>query len=204
MVLVLLVDNTLIILKNFRYDRGKKIIITITKYKGCFNHFVYLQTLNELTGNGRHSGTMMWASSEFEFRSTKPSFSQKYNVSMPWHDRVETSISWLLNEEKPVNFLCMYFEQPDSASHYFGVHSNEVNEQLKRVDDILQYILRKLTIHNLEKQVNLIILSDHGMIDIDKSNIINITQILGKDSIKCGTSPVLQIAMKPGKYKHEF
>jgi len=142
---------------------------------------------------------MMWAGDQFEYRNVTPTFYQEYNESMPWNDRVDTTMDWLTHERTPINLLYMYFEQPDAASHKFGVNSPNVTDQLARVDHTIDYFLKQLSSRDLLDKVNLIILSDHGMVDIDYDHIIDIPKILAPGTYTlCGGSPVLQLQITQG------
>ncbi|KAK7601417.1 hypothetical protein V9T40_008858 [Parthenolecanium corni] len=156
-------------------------------------------TLNELSGEGRHSGVMMWAGEQYEYRNVTPTFSQEYNETMPWNDRIDMTMEWLTHKSTPINLLYMYFEQPDSDSHKYGVNSKNVTKQLKRVDVTIEYFLRQLSKHDLMEKTNLIILSDHGMVDIDYDKMIDLRKILDPGSYTmCGGSPVLQLQLTQG------
>jgi predicted AlkP superfamily pyrophosphatase or phosphodiesterase len=162
--------------------------------------FLHSQTLNEQTGDGRRSGSMMWGGGEFEFHNILPTYYQAYNLSMPWHERINRTLEWLLDDEKPANLLNVYFEQPDSAGHTYGIDAPEFNDELKRVDNIFKYFLQQLAVHNIDDKVDVIVLSDHGMVDIDRAHLINVTQRVASTGGKnCGTSPVLQVTTKPGE-----
>lgn len=65
---------------------------------------------------------------------------------------------------------------------------------LKKLDNYTKYIQERLTATGLEKRVNVIYLSDHGMNTVTPPNFIDLTQFVGNDTCKFyGTSPVLQI-----------
>lgn len=54
--------------------------------------------------------------------------------SIPWTDRVDTVISWIKDEKKPANLVFAYFEEPDFTGHLKGVGSQEIKNQIVRVD----------------------------------------------------------------------
>lgn len=152
-----------------------------------------------MSGENRHSGCMMWPGSDLPYQNATPTYFQKYEPTIKWSDRIDTMMKWLLDDEKPVNLLTAYFEQPDAYSHIYGPYSNEVNEKLKAVDHVLDYFLKQLIAKNIRDRVNLIIISDHGMVEIKTNQIINISSIIDQQTYtKCGNSPVIQILPKPG------
>lgn len=63
-----------------------------------------------------------------------------------------------------------------------------------RLDDLTQYIQKKLIANGLKDRVNVIHLSDHGMLGITPKNFIDITKFIDESNYKIyGSSPVLQI-----------
>lgn len=66
-----------------------------------------------------------------------------------------------------------------------------------RVDNITRYIQDKLIANNLKNRVNVIHLSDHGMIGVTPPKFIDLTKFIHKKYFKMyGSSPVIQIVPK--------
>lgn len=67
-------------------------------------------------------------------------------------------------------------------------------EKLSLVDILTGYIQQKLVENQLENRVNVIHLSDHGMLAVRQSNLIDLTQFLENETYEMyGSSPMLQI-----------
>lgn len=65
---------------------------------------------------------------------------------------------------------------------------------IKKLDDLTKYIQKRLSETGLDKRVNVIYLSDHGMNTVTPSNFIDLTNFVGNDTCKFyGTSPTLQV-----------
>lgn len=65
---------------------------------------------------------------------------------------------------------------------------------IAKVDDLTKYIQQQLIEHNLDKRVNVIHLSDHGMDSVSPPNFIDLREFLTNGTYKMyGTSPVLQV-----------
>lgn len=63
-----------------------------------------------------------------------------------------------------------------------------------KLDDLTKYIQQKLVDNKLEKRVNVIHLSDHGMNSVSPPNFIDLTKFIANGTYTMyGTSPVLQI-----------
>ncbi|KAJ8872793.1 hypothetical protein PR048_026409 [Dryococelus australis] len=85
---------------------------------------------NEKAGDGRHSGTMMWPGSDYEYQNTRPTFQMNFSVSVPWEQRVDTVIDWFLDPVTPANLAMLYIEEPDASAHIFGPESSQVLKQV--------------------------------------------------------------------------
>jgi len=60
--------------------------------------------------------------------------------SIHWNSRIDTIISWIEDEYQPANLVFAYFEEPDRTGHKKGVGSQEIKNQIVRVDDTFKYI----------------------------------------------------------------
>lgn len=96
------------------------------------------------------------------------------------------------------NLIMMYSREPDRSGHQYGTHSKELSAALKLVDGNIGYLVNMLAKHKMD--VNVILMSDHGMVNIYPWNIISLDNILDSESYSyAGTSPLLNIYPKPGK-----
>lgn len=154
-----------------------------------------------MAGNGRHSGTMMWPGSQFSYGGVKPTFYVPFDQGISWEKRVSTVLSWFKHPTTPANLVFMYFEQPDDEEHASGdaPHSQRTIEKLKRVDKLAEHIVKSLK-ENCLNDVNIVLLSDHGMETVTLNRIIDIMKVVGEKAVMYGTSPVLQVYPKQGKY----
>ncbi|XP_065222551.1 ectonucleotide pyrophosphatase/phosphodiesterase family member 5-like [Planococcus citri] len=160
---------------------------------------VPLWNLNEMSGDQRYSGTMMWPGSNFAYQNKHSTFYQAFNITTPWFKRVDTVISWITHPKTPANLVYLYFEQPDEAGHQFGPDSDQMNLQLVRINHIVDYFKAKLMDEGLWDKVNLLFLADHGMAKVQSQGVIDLDQILNPGSYKfCGSSPGLHVVPKSG------
>lgn len=145
---------------------------------------------------------MMWPGSDFEYQNKSCYFKQYFNRSIKFNERVDTVIQWITDPSTPANLVLLYIEDPDYHAHAFGPKSDVIAQILIHLDELTQYIQTKLRENNLLDRVNVIHLSDHGMESVIKKNIIDLTNILKKNTYKYyGTSPVLQIVPMHGNEK---
>lgn len=88
----------------------------------------------------------------------------------------------------------LYIEEPDHNGHIYGIDDAQ-NVILRRLDNFTTLLETKLKAVNLWEKMNVILLSDHGMIDTSPSKFINISKYLPSNKEKLfGNSPVLQIS----------
>lgn len=134
-----------------------------------------------------------------------PTYYRHYNDSVPWEERVDTVISWITNNTHPANLVFMYYDEPDTHGHVFGPNYEETLEEVSKVDSRTTYLLDKLKEATIFDQVNLIVLSDHGMQDVTQERIIYIDALVAdKWEIKHGGTPLLQFIPKQGKEDELF
>lgn len=72
-----------------------------------------------------------------------------------------------------------------------------MNNTLMKLDKITLYIQQKLVAMGLSRRVNVVHVSDHGMMNVYLENSIRIDKILANDDCNIyGLTPVLQIVPK--------
>ncbi|KAK2715861.1 bis(5'-adenosyl)-triphosphatase ENPP4-like [Artemia franciscana] len=151
---------------------------------------------------GKYSGSSMWPGSTFVDR---PTYDIPFNLSIPWKDRIDTALKWIVNEEKPAAFVSLYFEEPDMTAHLYGPDSKEVVDMLHTVDNTTGYILQRLTEMNLIDDFNVIITSDHGFTSVNSEKMINISAIVSTDSCTFhGDTPVMHVLPKEGLEEYVY
>lgn len=85
-----------------------------------------------------------------------------YSNETAWRENVDEVIgSWFV--EKDLDFVSLYFGEPDSTGHKFGPDSQERKEMVKQVDRTVGYLRSSVSRHGLAHHLNIIITADHGM-----------------------------------------
>ncbi|XP_071090219.1 glycerophosphocholine choline phosphodiesterase ENPP6-like [Haliotis cracherodii] len=119
---------------------------------------------------GLKTATYFWPGSEVVIQGARPDYWFNYTNRTPYRERVDTVVDWF--KDKDVSMATLYFPEPDSTGHIFGPNSQEVRNKVKDMDDILGYLVQKMTENDLVKDVNVIVTSDHGMAEIDNINMV--------------------------------
>lgn len=174
----------------------------VTKYSYQLYHYdntiLPIWTVNE-KNKGRHSGTMMWPGSIFEYHGITPTFAKAFNGSTSWEERIDTLISWFLHPTNPINLGMLYIEEPDYHGHAIGINNVPFNKILNKLDRFTKYLHLQLEKHGLE-DVNVIHLSDHGMASVTLDRIIDLNKYINSSDYICvRTTPSLHIYPNAGK-----
>ncbi|KAI5702796.1 hypothetical protein M8J75_004224 [Diaphorina citri] len=161
-----------------------------------------IYTLNELAGEGRYSGNMMWPGADYAYQGHNITYNHKFERKSLWEERVNEVVTWFTNKEKPANLVMLYFDEPDSQGHMYGPDSQEVNDKIVKCDNIVKYLLNKFSQTGLTDRVNVFIMSDHGMAPVLVKTLININDYVNPAYVQYGGgSPTVEVF--PAKNKEE-
>jgi predicted AlkP superfamily pyrophosphatase or phosphodiesterase len=127
---------------------------------------------------GQRSAPFFWPGSEAEISGARGTYWKPYDGDLSNKARVDLVLSWLdLPTEKRPTFLSLYFSDVDHAGHEFSPDSIETGDAVRRVDDDLGRLIDGLRQREIFAQVNLIIVSDHGMATQDRNNAIILDEL---------------------------
>ncbi len=134
--------------------------------------------------NNLRSATYFWPESDAKIDGLLPSYYFPYNKSTPYQDRIDEMIRWLkLPEEQRPRFVTGYFSLVDSKGHDFGPNSPQVKRSVKIVDEFIGQLKRRIDTE-LDMDVNLVLVSDHGMAKVDTRKKINWEVLKGTEGFK--------------------
>jgi predicted AlkP superfamily pyrophosphatase or phosphodiesterase len=112
---------------------------------------------------------------------TPPSYNIPYNKSTSNKTIIEQLIAWLkLASNQRPHFIASYFSTIDSAVHNYGLESLQLISAIKEFDELFGYFLDRIT-NEINQPVNIILVSDHGMVPI-KEQIKVFTSLILKDT----------------------
>ena len=150
---------------------------------------------------GRRAAAMFWPGSEAEIGGVRPSWWMRYDTRVPHDVRVRRVLDWLrLPPDSAPGFITLYFNIVDGAAHQFGVEAPATDSAIVRVDSAVTALWRGIQQAGLTNRVNLIIVSDHGMVNISRDRLIILD-----DWLEPGTyhvvdlNPVALIRPAPGQ-----
>lgn len=126
---------------------------------------------------GVKTGTYFFPGSEAAIKGTRPALWQPYDGSVSNIDRVQSVLAWLdLPTDQRPQFLTLYFSSVDDAGHAYGPDSTQVAEAIADVDQALGVLVKGLEQRQLKHQVNLMLVSDHGMAKVPQQQVIAVDQ----------------------------
>ncbi|XP_077992145.1 ectonucleotide pyrophosphatase/phosphodiesterase family member 5-like [Glandiceps talaboti] len=122
-----------------------------------------------------------------------------YNESHPYRDRIDTVVKWFTEEN--IDFVTLYFNEPDGSGHNYGHDSPEVDEVIRQVDDLLGYLIDELIRVDMYDVIDIIITADHGMADISPDKKVFIYDYVDPSHIDIitDTGPYTNILPKENK-----
>ena len=128
---------------------------------------------------------MFWPGSDVEILGRRPNHSFVYDEKVSSRMRVNKVIEWLeLPDSERPSFITLYFSMVDSAGHKFGPNSEELREALNDVDTAINYLISQLDKIHLLSKINMVIVSDHGMIETKSNSFLIIDSLLDSKKIK--------------------
>tara|TARA_R110002050_G_scaffold221441_1_gene357272 strand:+ start:52114 stop:53391 length:1278 start_codon:yes stop_codon:yes gene_type:complete len=136
------------------------------------------------------SASMFWVGSEAPIQGTYPTYYFKYNGKINYEQRVNQTVKWLRMPEKTrPHFITLYFSITDDVGHKHGPDSPEIADAVKSIDKTIGYLLSETS--KLDVPVNIIVVSDHGMVEVDRKNLIYKDQLIPKGVIASTSFPLM-------------
>ena len=168
------------LIDNYFYDYGRKEKYAMSKKEnaedGSWYGGIPLWALAEK--QGMVSASMQWVGSASDAGGLRPTYYYHYHEKFRPTEKVDKVINWLkLPESQRPHFIAMYFPEVDAAGHHFGPEARETETAVQLVDAAIGSLVQKVNDLGLEN-VNFIFVSDHGMIQVDGGNPLEIPMML--------------------------
>ncbi|HEY0427008.1 MAG TPA: ectonucleotide pyrophosphatase/phosphodiesterase [Pyrinomonadaceae bacterium] len=152
--------------------------------------------------NGQRAGAFFFPGTETKIEGVIPSYWNAYDGKIPNDERVDSVLRWLDYPQKfRPTILTLYFNDVDEAGHHFSPDSDETRRAILTVDGNIKRLVEGLEARKIDKKVNLIILSDHGMATVDLHNAVLLDDYFSFDLTEriLWTNEIVQIFPKTGK-----
>jgi len=154
---------------------------------------------------GQRAASYFFVGSGTEIQGKTPSIFRHYNGDVPNTMRVDKVLSWLdLPIEQRPTMITMYFSHTDDVGHAFGPDAEETKYAVLEVDEHIARLMNGLRARKIDKKVNVIIVSDHGMAAVDQRNAVVMDDYFDTADKKISdpvltTGEIWQIFPKAGK-----
>lgn len=128
---------------------------------------------------GLHSGIMFWPGSEAPVHGAHPDYWSRYDEKLQGVTRVDRVLDWLTLpvDERP-SFMTLYLDTIDKTGHHYGPDSSELDGEIRIVDATIRRLIDGLIERGLEQSVNLVFVSDHGMVATSPERVIYLDELL--------------------------
>ncbi|KAF7764173.1 hypothetical protein PCIT_b0096 [Pseudoalteromonas citrea] len=130
---------------------------------------------------GLKSAAYFWPESDARFNGMVPNYYYHYSQQSDYQARIDQIVQWLsLDQSQRPSFVAGYFSLVDSLGHEFGPDSAEVYDAVQQVDTLITQLHNRLA--KLPQPINLIVVSDHGMSNVDSTRTIDIGELAIPDN----------------------
>jgi predicted AlkP superfamily pyrophosphatase or phosphodiesterase len=161
---------------------------------------------NTLEKQDVKTGTMFWVGSEADIQGMRPTYWKQYDGDMPFKARVDTVLKWLsAPDSQAVDFATLYFEHVDGAGHRYGTDSDSLNSAIRESDRIIGYLKKQMRQQDFWKQTNILVVSDHGMVNLSADKLIRLDNIIDiDDTERVIWGPLTMIQPKEGTSENMY
>ncbi|XP_030231014.1 ectonucleotide pyrophosphatase/phosphodiesterase family member 7 [Gadus morhua] len=102
-------------------------------------------------------------------REVEPRF-YNYGNETAWRVNIDKVMGWFGPDD--LDFVSLYFGEPDGVGHKFGPDSPQRKTMVAQVDRAVGYLRASAERHGLSDRLNVIITADHGMTQLFKKSEI--------------------------------
>ncbi|MFZ4619034.1 MAG: ectonucleotide pyrophosphatase/phosphodiesterase [Bacteroidota bacterium] len=129
--------------------------------------------------NKKISASYFWPGSELNEEQRHPNYFERYEMKRPYSDRINGVLKWIgMPAAQRPDIITLYFDATDTQGHYFGPNSTQVNGAISRLDSVVAALIAGLRKMKMTDSTNIILVSDHGMAEVDLSRTIVLDDLL--------------------------
>lgn len=151
---------------------------------------------------GMVSATFFWVGSEADILGVHPDYYFDYDGRIQNRERVERVIEWLnLPDRQRPHFISLYFSSVDSMGHRHGPAAEEVGQALLEIDQELGRLFRYIESSDLD--INVLLVSDHGMVEAPPSHRIALDDFTNFDDFKVYASGPMAYFYSPSEERKQ-
>jgi predicted AlkP superfamily pyrophosphatase or phosphodiesterase len=131
--------------------------------------------------NNVTSAVYFWPESEAIGQGAQPTFNIPFNRVDSEKKRFDKIISWLkLPKSEAPKLIVSYFHSIDEIGHRYGPDSFEIKQAIKELDDLFGDFIKQVN-KEYGNNINIVIVSDHGMMSIHEDKIVNYKSVFNSN-----------------------
>jgi predicted AlkP superfamily pyrophosphatase or phosphodiesterase len=113
---------------------------------------------------GVRTASFYWVGSDAAIKGRHPDYWKSYDESIPFIARIDTIIKWLsLPAADRPRLVMAYYHEPDGVGHEYGPDDPRTLKMIHEIDSMTGILYDRLKHLPDGKNINLIVVSDHGM-----------------------------------------
>lgn len=133
---------------------------------------------------GEQAAVFFWPGSEAGEGGARPEFWRHYDGRVPFDARSAQVLRWLaMTGDSAPRFIAVYFSEPDHQGHLHGPDSPQVDTAIAEADAQVGRLMAGIDSLGLRDQVDLIVVSDHGMATVPADHLILLDDYVPADWI---------------------
>jgi len=151
--------------------------------------------------HGLRTATFFWPGTDVEINGVRPREWRAFDPSVSTKERVEQVVKWLTRPDSTrPRLVTLYFGFVDNVAHREGPDSPAVTAAVERIDRALTDLITGLRRGGGLENLNVILVSDHGMAEVSRDRVIYLDDYLDRDVADViERSPVLGLRPKAGR-----
>lgn len=113
---------------------------------------------------GKHVAVFYWPGSDVPVQGKYPDVWHNYaeKPHMTFQERVDSVVAYATKADAP-DLIMVYFEEPDHNGHVYGPQSKLTRQVVVQMDSLLTSLWDRLVVAGKKDDINLVVVSDHGM-----------------------------------------
>ena len=125
---------------------------------------------------GLVTASYFWVGTEAPVMGVRPTTWKTFDGAVPYEARVDSALAWLtLPDAVRPHLILLYFSAVDHEGHVHGPDSPEVADAVAQVDAALGRLLDGIERVDLQDDVDVVLVSDHGMAQPDTAQAVVVT-----------------------------
>ncbi|XP_055934778.1 glycerophosphocholine cholinephosphodiesterase ENPP6-like [Argiope bruennichi] len=160
--------------------------------------------------NNLKTALYWWQGCEVKIHGYHPQICERHIYDPPSDERKRDMIqrvddivemfkpSTILSYDR-LDLAMLYYSGVDWAGHYASQDSPVFRKAVQIIDDVLDYLQKALARAKLTNQVNIMVLSDHGMADVRNTTFITLDKYSQYIRYQVNAGPIISLVPQPGK-----